>query len=181
MDPHHFNQKPKRDAEFITPPNMLKNKVGNGGLSDSILNRAQELLENNTEDFRPLADIYLQQMENGIKTARSASATNEKDIERLIAGILYPCMQLKANGGMFHYPLVTNIAHIFVQFMEVVERLDEETLEIAQAFYTSVKIVVNGQIKGDGGIKGTALINELNSACERYFEKHKDNIDFDKD
>jgi len=182
MEQDHFNQKPKRDAQFISPPNMLKSKVGEGGLTDAILNRAQELLENNTEDFKPLAEIYLEQMENGLKSAKNSinENTDESKSEALIVQILYPCVQLKANGGMFHYQLVTNIANIFVQFMEVVERLDTETLEIAQAFCTSIRIVINGQIKGDGGHKGKALIDELNRACTRYFEKHKDNIDFDK-
>lgn len=181
MEETHFNQKPKRDAHFITPPNLIKDKIGDGGLSEAILNRAQDLLENNTEDFRPLAEMYLEQMANGIKAAEQVQGANEKKTEELIVPILYPCMQLKANGGMFRYQLVTTIANIFVQFMEVVERLDAETLDIAQAFHTSIKIVIAGQIKGSGGPQGKALIDELSGACERYFEKHKDNIDFDKD
>ena len=44
----HYSQKPRRNAEFIKPPNMLKTKVGTGGLSEEILSRAQDLLENNT-------------------------------------------------------------------------------------------------------------------------------------
>ncbi|MDH5723517.1 MAG: hypothetical protein OEY94_09380 [Alphaproteobacteria bacterium] len=182
MEQDHFNQKPKRDAQFITPPNTLKSKVGDGGLTEVILNRAQDLLENNTQDFRPLAEIYLEQMQNGLQSAQNAltADTDENKNEKLIAQILYPCVQLKANGGMFHYQLVTDIANVFVKFMEVVERLDAETLEIAQAFYTSIKLIINGQIKGDGGPKGKALMDELNSACKRYFEKHKEKINIDK-
>lgn len=181
MDIKHYNQPPKRDAEFINPPNLLKAKVGNGGLSDAILDRAQKLLESNTVDFAPLAQIYLDAMMKGIETVKAASDEDKKNnTEKLIAGILYPCVQLKANGGMFHYPLVTRIADRFTQFMEVVDRLDRETLEIAEAFHTTIRVVVAGKIKGDGGAHGEALVNELNNACMRYFEKHKDTIDFEK-
>ncbi len=172
MDVKHYNQKRLRNAKFITPPNVLKAKVGYGGLSDAVLERAQNVLENNTEDFRPLGELYLKQMKDGIDyVAKLGRPTNE---EEDIARILFPCVQLKANGGMFHYPLITRIAERFVQFMEVVEKLDAETLDITLAFYTTLKIVINGEIRGDGGPKGNALVEELNGACMRYFEKHSD-------
>ncbi len=174
MDIKHYNQKPKRKAQFINPPNMLKAKVGSGGLSETIIQSAQRLLEEHAEEFAPLAEIYLEQMSQGLKEARELAATSEN--EEAIEKILLPCVQLKANGAMFRYPLVTRIADRFVQFMEVVERLDEETLDIAEAFSNTIKLVVKAKIKGDGGPQGEALVNELNNACMRYFEKHKEMI-----
>ncbi len=175
MDVKHYNQKPRRNAEFINPPNVIKAKVGFGGLSDQILERAQKLLEEHTEDFAPLAKIYLDKMMDGITTARSSGEDSVN--EEKISHILFPCVQLKANGAMFHYALVTRLADRFVQFMEVVECLDSETLDIAEAFHSTIKIVVASQIKGDGGQQGEDLVEELNSACMRYFEKHKKRLD----
>lgn len=171
MDVKHFNQEQKREAKFITPPNILKAKVGSGGLNEAIIERAQDVLENHTVDFGPLAEIYLKQMKEGIDEAVKIGkqSTSEEDIGK----ILIPCVQLKANGSMFHYPLITRIADRFVQFMEVVERLDNETLDLANAFLTALKIVISGKIKSDGADQGNALVEELNSACMRYFEKHK--------
>lgn len=178
MDIKHYNQTPKRDATFITPPNLIKGKVGSGGLSEQILRRAQKLLETHTADFAPLADIYLSRMMESIEKAENPD--EEDSIEDLITAILLPCVQLKANGAMFHYQLITRIADRFVQFMEVVERLDKETIEIAKAYHSTIKIVVAGKIKGDGGKQGDALVDELNGACMRYFDKHRDTIDFGK-
>lgn len=174
MDIHHYNQKPKRNAEFIKPPNMLKAKVGSGGLNEAILDRAQKLLEQNTYDFAPLADIYLNSMMKGI--IRGRAPEKDDDNELLIANILYPCAQLKANGGMFHYPLVTKIADRLVQFLEVIETLDKESLEIAEAFHTTMKVVINGKVKGNGGKQGTDLLDALHEACMRYFDKFADNL-----
>ncbi len=172
MDEKHFNQPKKRDADFIMPPNIIKAKIGDGGLSNSILERAQAVLESHQTDFKPLARAYLTQMKEGIKIIRDQNQQTEKEEE--IALILYPCVQLKANGSMFKYPLVTKIAERFVQFMEVVEKLDEETLEIAEAFYKTIKIIISGGIKSETSPQREALIEELNKACNRYFQKHEE-------
>ncbi len=173
-DIEHYNQKPKRKAEFIKPPNLIKAKVGSGGLADSILDRAEKLLEQNTVDFAPLAEIYLSRMMSGIE--RAENPKKDDDSEFLIAGIIYPCSQLKANGGMFHYPLITRIADRFVQFLEVIETTDEAVLEIARAFHSTIKAIIYAKIKGDGGDYGNELVEALNDACMRYFEKYQHNI-----
>ena len=168
----HYNQTPKRKAEFINPPNTLKAKVGAGGLSEGILNKAQELLENNTVDFLPLAEMYLGSLMKGIEAAKAGETSD--DPEFVIASMLYPGMQLKANGGMFHYPLVTRIADKLIQFLEVVEGPDLEVVEIVLAFHTTLRAVVLGRITGDGGRHGAELLDALNDACVRYFEKNPD-------
>jgi hypothetical protein len=169
-DNKHFNQKQKRNAEFIKPPNMLKTKVGTGGLGDEILTKAQDLLENNTIDFQPLADMYLNTLLKGIEMAKESDP--DDDQEYVISRMLYPAMQLKANGGMFHYPLVTRIADKLIQFLEVIEHADVEAIEIVMAYHTTIRAVVLGRVSGDGGKHGAELMRALNDACMRYFEKY---------
>ncbi len=171
IDPdQHYQMTPKRKAEFFTPPNHLKMKVGNGGLSEDVLNKAQALLENNTIDFRPLGELYLESITRGMEQARNSTA--EANVETVITTILFPVMQLKANGGMFHYELVTRIADRLIQFLEVVEELDTDALEIVQAFHTTIRAILLGQIRGNGGQRGDELMNALVDACYRYFEKY---------
>ncbi len=173
----HFNQKPRRRAEFIKPPNLLKGKVGSGGLSEDILDKAQELLENNTVDFEPLGEMYLDSLMRGIEMAKSSDTKH--DDEYVISCMLYPGMQLKANGGMFHYPLVTQIADRLIHFLEVIEEPDIESVEIVLAFHSTIRAVIRGKIQGGGGTHGQALLDALNKACLRYFEKHPDNLEDD--
>lgn len=178
-DERHYRQEPRRKAEFIRPPNTLKAKVGSGGLTDIILDKAQALLENNAIDFLPLAEIYLENVMRGADYARS---NPDQDPELQIAHITYPVMQLKANGGMFHYHLVTRTADKLIQFLEVIERPDKEALEIVKAFHTTIRAIVLGRITGDGGKYGQELLDALTEACLRYFDKHphqRKEIDFD--
>ncbi len=170
MTDRHFEQTPRRKAEFIKPPNMLKAKVGSGGLSDEIMAKAEELLESNTIDFGPLAEMYLASLMRGIDIAKQARASD--DVEYIISAMLYPAMQLKANGGMFHYHLVTAIADKLIQFLEVIEHADIEAVEIVLAYHTTMRAVVQGKVAGDGGRHGKELLGALNEACLRYFDKN---------
>jgi hypothetical protein len=109
-------------------------------------------------------------MTRGLDSARESMHSN--NIEPAIANIIYPAMQLKANGGMFHYQLVTKIADKLIQFMEVIEGLDKDALEIITAYQTTIRAVIQGRITGDGGRYGDELIEALNEACMRYFDKN---------
>lgn len=174
MNAQHYNRTPVRKAEFIRPPNTLKQKVGKGGLSDDILDKAQKLLEENTVDFEPLANMYMTSLSNGIEMAKGFAPSD--DIEEIIATMLYPAMQLKANGGMFNYPLVTRIADKLIQFLEVIVEPEIEAVEIVLAFHTTLTAVVQGKVKGDGGKNGDELLQALTDACMRYFEKHPETL-----
>jgi hypothetical protein len=169
-EPRHYNQEPRRKAEFIRPPNTLKAKVGSGGLSEDILNKAQTLLENSSAEFAPLADLYLTSLMRGVEGARKAKP--DDDAENLIAYIIYPAMQLKANGGMFHYPLVSRVADKLIQFLEVIAFPEEDSLEIVVAFLTTIRAITIGKITGNGGHYGDELVDALDLACRRYFDKH---------
>ncbi|MDD3020790.1 MAG: hypothetical protein PHX61_07405 [Alphaproteobacteria bacterium] len=168
---HHYNMAPRRKADFHIPPNHLKMKVGYGGLTDNILDKAQALLENNTADFRPLGEMYLDAMMRGVAAVK-ALPNSTTDDESMISAILFPAMQLKANGGMFHYYLVTQISDRLIQFLEVIDEIDPDAIEIMQAFHTTIRAILLGQIKGDGGQRGSELMKALVDACYRYFEKH---------
>ncbi|MCD8494149.1 MAG: hypothetical protein LRY39_01875 [Alphaproteobacteria bacterium] len=170
---NQFNRPVLRKAEFIKPPNLLKAKVGSGGLGDDILDKAEKLLVENTYDFQPLGEMYLESLVRGMIEARENM--EDEDQEAVIMGMLYPGMQLKANGGMFHYPLVTTIADTLIQFLEVVECIDDEVMEIVEGYHTTLRAVILGRIQGDGGERGRDLHKALLDACDRYFAKHPDN------
>lgn len=167
----HFDQKPRRRAEFIKPPNLVKAKVGSGGLGEDILAKAQNLLENNTLDFEPLAEMYLASLSLAIEKAKSVIGF-DGDHEVAIVGMLYPTMQLKANGGMFHYPLVTDLSDKQVQFLEVIEKIDVDVMDLASAFITTIRAVLASKILDQRNPKGRELVIALDDACRRYFTKH---------
>lgn len=172
----HFNQKQRRKAEIINPPNRIKQKVGHGGITDEILNKAQDLLESVSVDFPAMAEMHLDSLSSAIsyiRQVRSAGKKIKKDAEEeLINSLIYPAMQLKAHGGMFKYDLVTRIADNMIHFLEVVRKMDDDAMEIIEAHNTTLRAIVHSKISGNGGKKGKALLGELHEACRRYFSKY---------
>lgn len=167
----HFDQVPRRRAEFIKPPNPLKGKVGSGGIAADILSKAQQVLESNTMDFGPLAEVYLTTLSDAIDRSGAVVGT-DGDHETAIIGMLYPTMQLKANGGMFHYPLVTRLSDKLVQFLEVIEKVDGDVMELMTAFITTVRVVLASKIMKESDPQGRELVMAMDDACRRYFAKH---------
>lgn len=174
MADRHFNQTPKRKAKFITPPNGLKGKVGSGGLAEEVLDRTQQLLEKHTENFEPLADIYLNKLKESIAIAKETGP--EDDEEMALTLMIDPAMQLKSNGGMFKFPFVTEIADMLVHFFEVVERPDKECIEIAEAFHTTLRLIVRSGIRQSSTSEAKALKQALRDACQRYFDLYPNRL-----
>ncbi len=162
-------QKKFRRAEMITPPNKLKEAVGSGGLDQRVVNKAQELLKNNKVDFQPQATLLLGELRTALLASKGGTITGEAAIE----AIIYPAMQLKAQAGMFQYPLVSEISNILVNFLETVENVDKHVLEISDAHRQAISAIVSGGIKGDGGNVGKELREALMDACNRFYKTRK--------
>ncbi|MGH1398789.1 MAG: hypothetical protein ACRBCT_06200 [Alphaproteobacteria bacterium] len=165
-----FEREKRREAEFVKPQDTLRKKVGFGGLGDEILNQAQRLLEESTEEFEPLAKLYLDELTQAIEATKNAGPMD--DFESFIGMMLHPILHLKAHGAMFNYHLITQIADRLVQFIELIDTPDIEALEIILAFHTTMKAVIAGKITGDGGEHGKNLLAALHEACSKYFKRH---------
>ncbi|MBI1215766.1 MAG: hypothetical protein GC185_08105 [Alphaproteobacteria bacterium] len=162
------NHKRLRRAAMAEPPNRLKQKLGNGGVSELLLIRAQEAIDTNTIDFMPLARALVELLGDAVADVAGAGERGEEAIGEL----LYPTMQLRAQGTMFHLPLVTELADVAVNFLETVEEADDDVLEIVGAHKAAIALVLKNDIKADSN-EGTALHTELLHSCERYYRKHE--------
>jgi len=170
IDPF-FEQKRKRSAEFIPVPNDLKDKVGTGGLDQTIIERAQAIIDNNSFDFTPEAQRQLSALREGIRMCQTQR--DRFDTDGLIAIIAQPAMQLKANGTTFGFPIVTKISDLLIRFIEVLNEIDDDAINVMSGFITALNAVIVGQIKGYGGKEGAGLYDALEQACQRYFDKQK--------
>jgi hypothetical protein len=164
-----MSQEAIKKPRYFKPPNILKNKVGSGGIDEYLLEKSQEFINNTEFDFVPYALDSLKQLSN---SAKEATESND-DFATAKEKMIMPVMQLKANGGMFRYQLVSDVADIALQFLEAVDAINKDTLQVLQAHQNTIHIIINNKLKGDGGSEGYALIQELHKACQRYFEKHK--------
>lgn len=156
------------NVRFIKPPNILKQKVGHGGISEERLEKSQQFVNNIEVDFTPYAKQFLTELSAKIKDAQG-----NDNFEKVRDGIIAPIMQLKANGGMFRYQLVSDVADIALQFVEAIDEINQDGLNVLKAHENTIKIIVSSNLRGDGGAEGYALVKELDKARRRYFTKYK--------
>jgi len=165
----------QRKAEFIAPSNILKAKVGSGGLSEDVLKRAQAILDTPDADFKPLALNYLNSIDETVAhalTFDNLGAVDEDTNEVLLNTILYPALELKSHGTMFQYPMISRAAGDFVRFLEFVKHLNSETLVVIKAYHKIMNMIATGSLPKYETPHGNQMCVELNHACTRYFEKH---------
>ncbi len=160
---------PEPKAPVFTPASKaLKKKVGDGGIPAHILKKAQDYLDSNPVDFTPYAAHYLEQLVD----ARNAITKGDMDAEAGLKKIVDTVMQMKSNGSMFHYQLVSMISDVMLRFMEHVKAVDKDFIDILNVYLKVLEIVINKKITGNGGREGYALTQELHYACERYYSKN---------
>jgi hypothetical protein len=155
----------KTPVELIEPPHEIKEKVGTGGLDDSLIDTAQTRLENNDIDFMPIADALLAQLDAALDGVKTGRLKGEEAIDALVS----PAMQVKAQGSMFHHALATEIGNILVNFLETLTGIDDDALELVQAHQKAIRAVVHGKMTGDGGKMGKDLRDALTDACTRFY------------
>ena len=160
----------KKKVKFIKPPNTLKLKVGSGGIPQERIQNAQLAMEMFESNFSPVAHELIRKFSASLRGVEKAVAT-KTEFDR--DSIVYPVMQLKANGGMFKYSLMSDVADICLQFMEAVNDYNNDTLEVIRAHENSLKSIIGNDLKGSGGHEGYKLVQELHHACQRYFKKYK--------
>ena len=92
-----------------------------------------------------------------------------------MGNLMYPVMQLKAQGGLFHYPLISEISHIIIDFLENIPGLDEIVMDITEAYRKSINAIVSAQLKDQNTAHGKSLHIELDKVCNRYYKLKKIN------
>jgi len=154
-------------AKVVVPKNALKAKVGNGGFSKENIDKAQKALEQNDIDFRPIAGKYLDEI-----TTIVANHDPAKPKETLL-GVLDPLMQLRAQGTLFHYPSLTMVSDIIVDFLDFHEKIDDRIMEIISAYIKTAGLILGREIKKAENPICKAFASELRAACDRYNNKSK--------
>lgn len=155
-----------KKAKLVKPENTLKKKAGNGGFNEKDLVKAQDMIQTNEIDFRPLGVDMLKEL-NTVMSGISAGTIPQSDYFDLL---MYPLMQLKSQGALFRYPSVSHITHILIDLLENIKEIDKNALEIVAAYAKSLQAMLTLQVKEVESKVATELCKALGDACDRYFK-----------
>ncbi len=148
---------------------LLRAKIGSGGIPAKILEKCLRIFEFNSVDFSPMALEHLKKLETVIEDAKQRKLTRDEATTKMTAIV----MELKANAGMFNYPLITRLATIMLGFLESMKDIDDDAIEIVAAHHNTLKAIVQKKMRGHGGSAGDNLEKELKSACARYYNSRE--------
>lgn len=159
-----LNENDFTPGKLVVPENNLKQKVGNGGFSAATLAKAQDNLDKNDIDFRPMATDYVTSLGGMITDIRAGTIKPEEAID----AVMFPVMQLRAQGSLFKYPSITKISHILIDCLETVKSIDKDVLELVEGYKKSVQAMIALQLKDDANPAVKELCTALGDACGRY-------------
>ena len=159
-----------KDAEFINPPNTLKQKAGNGGIPIQLIEQGETFIHENDIDFVPFARDHLKEIKNHL--AELKKAKNDKARKKALDPIVQNIMLIKAHGGMFNYHVMSAVADVALKFLDGVEKYNEDLYQIIEAHNNSINVVIQAQMKGAVSTKSAALVDELREATQRFQKKY---------
>jgi hypothetical protein len=154
-------------VKVIKASKELQHKAGTGEIAAERVQKAEKIIEQNTTDFQPIAQTFLDKLAVGIEHAKA----NDQPHDVLIAGMTRPVMELKANARMFKYQLISDLANIMLGFLETIKELDSTAIDIVNAHHKTLSAIVIKKMTGDGGANGLLLQTELQEAVQRYMRK----------
>lgn len=155
----------KSKAEFIQPPNFLKDRV-------SILNPVEDLTLDDAAILTDLAKEFVARLPEDIKRLEEALAklkTNPEDDFRITV-LFRLSHDLKGLAGTFDYPLITVIGNDLCRFLEKPMDMTPARLQVIGFYIDAIKMVQRSRITGDGGQRGIRIINALHAMTQRVLK-----------
>ncbi len=155
---------PEGYKEKIKSNHLLQAKVGMGSIPEDTITKSQSIIDKNEINFVPIATGFLNQLREGLDDVYKTHHSNRRAIETLID----PVMQIKANARIFKYGRLGDLASIMLNFLEGMNELDSDMLEIVEAHHKTLSHIIQEELHGDGGDIGQTFENELEAVCNRY-------------
>jgi hypothetical protein len=160
----------EKKVKIIKAENKLIKKTGYGEISELSISKSEDIIVGNSVDFKTIALPILSRLKTAIIEAKSSPEKIDTFNQDFISAV----MELKANGPMFKYDLIGQLASVMLSFLEHINKLDKDAIEIIEAHEKTLTLIVTREIKSDGGPMGKKLLMELESACSRYYRKNPD-------
>lgn len=155
----------QKPLEVITPPNMLRVKVGGRvGFDSKAIERAEAALNSMSGQFSEWLQQEITSLEACRQAVRSEGLTGEAG-EALYAR----AHDLKGLGTTYEFPIVTRMGASLSRLIETRELRNIVPLPLVEAHVDAIKAAVRDGVKDVDHPVGAALVAELESRVETIF------------
>lgn len=162
-DGQHQAAQPSTIVRILNPPNFLKQKTKiSPGLLDEFLARADKAVAALQTEFEAGVELRIKRLAEIGRSSWTLSATREDAVRQLRGH----CHEIKGEAGTFGYPLLSDIADLFGDYLRETP-LANQKIEAIRAYVDTFDVVWTRRIKGDGGDLGRQLIASLMKVNEK--------------
>lgn len=163
-----MRNKPKSGQVVILKANFaLRMKIGKGGIAPKVLLACRRVMEENAFDFAPMARDILKTILSEIERMRA----NKRSHDEALNALRIQVMQFKANAATFRYPLLSEIAHKLLDFLDQIDQLDAPAIEIVLAFHDTAEKLLVRRDENRTDSRTRKIPKEFERAFERYWKR----------
>lgn len=154
-------------ARAVVRPNTLAKKAGPGkGIDAGKLALADQVIVNMSDHYMDHAADELERLEALVDTMENAADDAARaDAAKAIYAIVH---EMRGEAGTFGYDLASRVGTAFCRYIDALERIDAAAPVVARHHSDSLRAIIAGRIKGDGGKVGKALIHDLGALIKRF-------------
>lgn len=155
----------KPEAEIIEPPAgrvTLRPGIHGFKVDEAALARAEIVIQSMGNDYLNWAADEARTLEDLYADARLARGGRD----RLIGDVAVIAHNLRGNGASFGYDLMTAIGASLSDFCRTADAMGDSQLDVISVHIGALKVVIDGNLKGDGGDQGAELIATLQRAAK---------------
>jgi len=156
---------------YFELPNRLGAKAGIGPrdpvptLPDAVLEAAEAEIQERAGDY---ATWIAHEVEDLARRVERLGG-EPKQVPALVAEINRSAHEMRGQGGIFGYPLITHIAKsLYEATRGGLKSVTPNEQLLFKAHVDAIKAVMNGRISGDGGATGQQLLASLEVAKKKY-------------
>lgn len=156
---------------YFELPNRLGAKVGIGprdpvpSLPDSVLEAAEAEIQSRAGDYATWIAAEVEEMARRVDRLGADS----RHVGGLVADINRSAHEMRGQGGIFGYPLITQVAKsLYEATSGGLKAVTPNEQLLFKAHIDAIKAVMHGRISGDGGVTGKQLLASLEVAKKKY-------------
>lgn len=132
-------------------------------ISPAAIEAAEKALSEMSEDYPDWVTTLIDQLGDLHRRCFETPQDRKKYFEE-IGRISH---DMKGQGGTFGYPLISTFSDSLNGFCITKGELTDDHVEIIKAHVDSMRAVINGRVKGDGGEIGIQLTKGLQAAIKK--------------
>ena len=150
--------KKEQPIEMITPPNMLRVKVGGriGPIDEVAIARAEAALDDMKEVFADWLEAEVQKLETAAKRVMTEGVDGEAGIE-----LFSRAHDLRGMGTTYKFPIITRMAGSLSKLIETAEKRAIAPASLALAHTGAIRAALRQDIRDEKNPVGRALAMEL--------------------